>query len=126
MLFDEYKTLPTAEQREKFCRKHRIKIDTTQCTYPTLFDREFGFIYDYASEDKTYRDEEGHRVDRKNYGRYIQIKRIEPVAFSELFSGSFTDISSFEERLGTYGWQLNEEDWQKHRTYSRNGKHMMH
>lgn len=113
MLFDEYKTLPTAEQREKFCRKHRIKIDTTQCTYPTLFDREFGFIYDYASEDKTYRDEEGHRVDRKNYGRYIQIKRIEPVAFSELFSGSFTDISSFEERLGTYGWQLNEEDWQK-------------
>lgn len=65
MLFDEYKTLPTAEQREKFCRKHRIKIDTTQCTYPTLFDREFGFIYDYASEDKTYRDEEGHRVDRK-------------------------------------------------------------
>lgn len=112
-LFDEYKTLPTAEQRAKFCRKHRIKIDTTQCTYPTLFDREFGFIYDYASEDKTYRDEEGHRVDLKNYGRYIQIKRMEPVEFSDLFSGYFTDISSFEKRLETEGWQLDEEEWQK-------------
>ena len=115
-LFDEYKTLPTSEQREKFCRKHHIKIDTTRCTYPTLFDRDFGFIYDYACEDKTLQDEEGNRVDLRNYGRYIQIKRIEPISFDEAFPGYLKQVDSFEARFKTYGWQLNEEDWQRAQT----------
>lgn len=126
-LFQEFKTIQDAEQRDQFCREHLIKIDTTQCKYPTLFDRDFGFIYQYVSEDKTYRDEEGHIVDRKNYGRYMRISRIEPIAFDKFISPYTAhdysqedhprvfkgNVEQFKDAVVRDGWQLNKDAYAK-------------
>lgn len=126
-LFQELKTIRDAEQRNRFCREHRIKLDTTHCKYPTLFERDFGFLYKYVNEDKTYLDEKGHIVDKKNYGSYIRISRVEPIEFDKFIIPYTTqdysqedrprvfkgDVGEFKDAVAREGWRLDQDDYAK-------------